>query len=142
MPTQPANGSVQAARIPEEYRDLREKKGFAHLATLRPDGRPQVTPMWYGFDGDRILFSTTTARQKHDNVRHDPRVAVSILDPEDPYRYLEIRGLVTAIDDDEGNAFINSMAKKYRDLDVYPWDGPEAHRVVITVTPAKTFPAS
>ncbi len=140
MATQTTDPTIRPAQIPEELRDLLDKKGFAHLATLRPDGSPQSTPMWYGFDGGTLLFSTTTGRQKYRNVTANPQVAVSILDPEDPYRYLEIRGVVTQIDDDEGNAFINSMAKKYRDLDVYPWDGPGDHRVVMRVTPVRTYP--
>lgn len=128
--------------IPESVRDLLDKKGFAHLATLRADGTPQVTPMWFGFDGEHILFSTTTRRQKYRNLRRNPNVAFSITDPDDPYRYLEVRGVIAEIGEDEGNEFINSMAKKYRDLDLYPWDGPGDKRVVIKVTPVKTVPAA
>ena len=128
--------------IPESVRDLLDKEGFAHLATLRADGTPQVTPMWFGFDGEHILFSTTTRRQKYRNLRRNPNVAFSITDPDDPYRYLEVRGVIAEIGEDEGNEFINSMAKKYRDLDLYPWDGPGDKRVVIKVTPVKTVPAA
>ena len=78
--------------IPEKYRDLFQKRAFASLGTLMPDGRPQVTPVWCDFDGEHVIFNSAKGRQKDRNVRRDPRVSLAIIDPENPYRYLEIRG--------------------------------------------------
>ncbi|WYB33658.1 PPOX class F420-dependent oxidoreductase [Streptomyces sp. SM1P] len=73
---------------------------FAHLATIRPDSTPQVNPMWFGWDGEYLYFTNTTTRYKYRNVTQHPVVSVSINDPEQPYRYLEIRGSVERIDPD------------------------------------------
>jgi hypothetical protein len=124
--------------IPESHADILEKKGFAHVATIGPRSEPQSSPVWYGWDGTHLLFSQTTGRQKYKNLRRDSRVAVSIADPDNPYRYLEIRGHVDSIEDDEGNKFIDSMAKKYIDQDAYPWHQPGDHRVVVKVRPEHT----
>jgi PPOX class probable F420-dependent enzyme len=124
--------------IPDSHRDILEKKGFAHVATIGTDGEPHSSPVWYDWDGQHFLFSQTKTRQKFRNVQRDPRVSVSITDPDNPYRYLEIRGTVEGIDDDEGNAFINAMAKKYIDQDVYPWPQPGDERVVVRVRPDHT----
>src|SRR5687767_1866019 len=124
--------------IPNSHVDILDKKGFAHLATLGPDGEPQASPVWYDWDGEQILVSQTTTRQKYRNVQKDPRVAVSITDPDNPYRYLEVRGEVVSIEKDEGNAFINKMAKKYIDKDEYPWNRPGDERVVVTIVPKHT----
>lgn len=125
--------------IPEAYRDVLENpQSFAHWATVGPDGSPQVNPVWFEFDGEQIVISQTKTRQKYRNVRRDPRVALSILDPDNPYRYLEVRGEVVEISDDDGNAFINKMAKKYIGQDEYPWDRPEDERVVVRIQPRRT----
>ena len=124
--------------IPDSHRDILAKSGFAHVATIGPDGEPQSSPVWYDWDGEHFLFSQTKGRQKYRNVQREAWVAVSITDPDNPYRYLEIRGTVDGIDDDEGNAFINAMAKKYIDQDVYPWPQPGDERIVVKVTPGHT----
>lgn len=124
--------------IPKDYQDLLEKAGFAHAATLGKSGEPQTTPVWYDWDGQHVKISLTTTRQKYRNLRRDPRVALSIQDPENPYRTLEVRGRVDAIEDDDGNAFINSLAKKYLGADEYPYDGPDDKRVVVTIVPEHT----
>src|SRR3979409_1151371 len=99
--------------IPEKYRDLFQKKAFASLATLMPDGRPQVTPVWGDYDGDHVIFNSAKGRQKDRNVRRDARVALAITDPDNPYRYMEIRGTVAEITEQGANDHINKMAKKY-----------------------------
>ena len=86
--------------IPEKYRDLFTKRAFASLGTLMPDGRPQVTPVWCDLEGDHVVFNSAKGRQKDRNVRRDPRVALAVVDPDNPYRYLEIRGRVTEITED------------------------------------------
>lgn len=112
--------------------------GFASVATIGPDGAPQVNPVWFGWDGEHIRFSQTTMRQKVKNLQRDPRIALSIMDPENPYRYLEVRGKVVAVEPDPGNAFINSMAKKYVDQDVYPWTREGDVRIIMVVEPLST----
>ena len=124
--------------IPDSHRDILEKKGLAHVATIGPTGEPHNSPVWFEWDGEHVLFSQTKTRQKYKNLLRDPRVSLSITDPDNPYRYLEIRGTVEGIDDDEGNAFINAMAKKYIDQDVYPWPQPGDERVVVKVRPDHT----
>lgn len=124
--------------IPEGYADLLDSKALAHVATTGPEGEPQVNPVWFGTQDGYIVFSQTTTRQKLRNVQDEPRVALSIVDPTNDYRYLEIRGVVERVDPDPDNAFINSMAKKYLGQDVYPWHRPGDQRVVVFVRPVHT----
>ena len=124
--------------IPDSHADILGKPAFASAATIGPNGEPQNNPVWFGWDGSRIRFSQTTTRQKYRNMRADPRVALSILDPDDPYRYLEVRGVVVDVEDDPDLAFINSMAHKYLGLDRYPWHQPGDERVVIVVEATHT----
>src|SRR5207253_4300596 len=87
--------------IPPEFLDLvTTKKAFANLATVMPNGSPQVTPVWFDFDGKYLRVNSARGRVKDKNMRHDPRVALSILDPDNPYRHLEIRGRVIKITED------------------------------------------
>lgn len=126
------------AVIPEQYADLLQSNGLAHVATIGPKGEPQNNPVWFGWDGTHLLFSQTKSRQKYRNLLREPRVALSIVDPTNPYRYLEIRGKVVRIDEDPDKKFINSMAKKYINQDVYPWSVPGEERVVVVVEPERT----
>lgn len=118
--------------------DLLESTALAHVATVGGKGEPQVNPVWFGWDGTHVRFSQTTGRQKYKNVQREPRIALSIVDPQNPYRYLEIRGRVVAIEPDPDLDFINSMAKKYLGQDKYPWHRPEDQRVVVVVEPERT----
>src|SRR5512144_871999 len=97
--------------IPAGFRDLFKKKAFAHLATVMPDGRPQVTPVWFDFDGQHIRVNSAKGRVKDKNMRRDPRVALSIQDPDNAYRYLEIRGKVVNITENGAVAHIDALAK-------------------------------
>ena len=124
--------------IPEGYRDLLETTALVHVATLGPDGEPQNNPVWFDWDGEHVKFSQTKTRQKYKNVSRDPRIAFSIVDPENPYRYLEIRGEVTKVEEDPNLDFINAMAKKYLDQDEYPFHQPGDERVVVFVEPKHT----
>jgi PPOX class probable F420-dependent enzyme len=130
--------SSVTSTIPANYADLLESKALADVATIGPHGEPQVNPVWFGWDGTYLSFSQTTTRQKYKNVQRDSRIALSIVDPQNPYRYLEIRGKVVRIDPDPDLAFINSMAKKYLGQDVYPWHRPGDERIVIVVEPEHT----
>jgi PPOX class probable F420-dependent enzyme len=124
--------------IPVGYEDLLESTALAHVATLGPHGEPQSNPVWFDWDGEHVKFSQTKARQKYRNLQRDPRIALSIVDPENPYRYLEIRGEVTRVEEDLDIDFICSMAKKYLGLDRYPYHQPDDERVVVFVRPEHT----
>lgn len=123
----------------EKNADLLESNALAHVATVGPRGEPQVNPVWFGWDGIHLRFSQTTTRQKYKNVQREPRIALSIVDPANPYRYLEIRGKVVAVEPDPEFAFIDSMAKKYLGQDKYPWNQPGDERVVIVVAPERSL---
>src|SRR5438067_9975192 len=124
--------------IPEKYKDLFQKRAFASLGTLMPDGRPQVTPVWCDFDGDHVIFNSARGRQKDKNVRRDPRVALAVIDPENPYRYLEIRGRVVEITEEGAAEHINKLAKKYLGVDKYPYGQPGEVRVLYKIKPEHT----
>ena len=124
--------------IPDSHKDILESKAVAHIATIGPDGGPQNNPVWFDWNGDHLIFSQTKTRKKYANLQRDPRIAISIVDPENIYRYVEIRGTVERIDEDQDNAFINSMAKKYMGQEVYPWHQPTDERVVVYVKPERT----
>src|ERR1700750_1773367 len=99
--------------VPASHADLLERPLFAHLATVRPDGAPQSSVMWFDWDGERIRMTHTKTRQKFRNLENDPRVALSIADPTDGYRVLEVRGVVEAIeDDDDQGSFYLSLQKR------------------------------
>jgi len=121
------------AKIPENYLDLFEKRAFGNLATLMPDGHPQVTPVWVDYDGTYVLFNSARGRQKDRNVRRDPRVAVAVQDPDNPYRYLEIRGRVVEITEEGADAHIDKLAKKYLGMDKYPYRTPGEVRVMYKI---------
>jgi hypothetical protein len=124
--------------IPEKYADLFQKRAFASLGTLMPDGRPQVTPVWCDFDGQHVIFNSARGRQKDRNVRRDPRVALAIVDPDNPYRYLEIRGTVVEITEDGAAQHIDKMAKKYMGVEKYPYAQPGEVRVLYKIRPEHT----
>jgi PPOX class probable F420-dependent enzyme len=119
----------------QKYSDLFQKKAFANLGTLMPDGSPQVTPVWIDYDGKYILFNSALGRVKDKNVRRDPRVSVSIQDPDNPYRYLEIRGRVVEITQAGADDHINKLSQKYLGQAVYPYRQPGEVRVLYKVQP-------
>jgi PPOX class probable F420-dependent enzyme len=102
-----------AASIPDKYKDLFNKVAFAHLATLMPDGRPQVTPVWFDLDGSYIRVNSAKGRVKDRNMRRNNKVALSIADPDNPYRHLAVQGKVVDITEQGADAHINALAKKY-----------------------------
>ncbi len=124
--------------IPDKYRDLFTKRAFASLGTLMNDGSPQVTPVWVDLEGDLVVVNTARGRQKDKNMRRDPRVALAIIDPENPYRYLEIRGRVAEITEDGADAHIDKMAKKYLGADKYPYRQSGEVRVMFKIRPERT----
>ena len=121
------------ASFPEKYRDLFQKKAFGAFTTLMPDGSPQTTPVWVDLQGDRIWINSAVGRQKDRNVRRDPRVAVAVSDPDNPYRYVELRGRVKEITQDGAAAHVDAMAKKYLGKDKYPFAQPGEQRVLYKI---------
>lgn len=100
--------------FPPEYLDLFEKKAFAHLATIMADGTPQVTPIWIDYDGEYLLVNSAKGRVKDRNMEQRPHVAVDIIDPDNPYRYVAIRGRVVEITEEGGREHIDKLEFKYR----------------------------
>lgn len=123
--------------IPEPFKDLLQKKAFASLATVNPDGTPQVTPVWVDSDGAHLRFNTAKGRVKDKNLRRNPVVALAIVDPDNPYRYLQVRGRVTEIAEAGADAHIDALAKKYLGQDTYPFRRPGEVRVIYKIRPER-----
>jgi PPOX class probable F420-dependent enzyme len=123
------------AEISPMVRSLLEGKNFAHIATTMKDGSPQNTAVWVDIEGNNILFNTAEGRVKPRNLRRNPKVAISITDSENPYRAAFIRGRVTNITPEGGDAHIDKLARKYMGVDSYPNRQPGEVRLVVTVEP-------
>ncbi len=128
-----------ATTIPASHADLLQmtKPAFAQLATVNADGTPQVTPVWVDFDGTHVLVNTARGRVKTKNLERNPRVALSISDPQNPYRYVGIQGRVVEMTEKGGDAHIDKMAKKYLNKDSYPFRQPGEVRVIVKIAPDK-----
>lgn len=124
-----------AQTIPDNFKDLLGKPAFANLATIMADGSPQVTPVWFDYDGKNILINTAKGRVKDRNMRKNPNVALSIMDPGNPYRHLAIRGKVTEITEKGADEHIDKLAKKYLNLEKYPHRTPGEVRVIYKISP-------
>jgi PPOX class probable F420-dependent enzyme len=123
--------------IPQQYADLFEKQAFGNLGTLMKDGSPQVTPVWVDFDGKHVRFNSAKGRVKDLNIRRDPRVAITLQDPANPYRYLEVRGRVVEITENGADDHINKLSQKYLGKPVYPFRKPGEVRVLYKMEPQK-----
>ncbi|CAN7260416.1 PPOX class F420-dependent oxidoreductase [Phenylobacterium sp. LjRoot219] len=122
----------------QDYSDLlQEKRTFAHLATTMPDGAPQVTPVWIDYRDGRVLVNTAKGRVKTRNMHLGSPVALSITDPDNPYRYVQVRGVVSKIHDEGADAHIDFLAKKYLDKDKYPFRQPGEERVIYEIEPQR-----
>jgi len=121
----------------EARKALSEGKNFATIATLMPDGSPQATVVWVDTDGEHVIFNTGEGRVKTENLRRDPRVAVSVFNPERPYDKVNIRGKVVEMIHEGAVDHVNSMAKKYMGVDVYPGlaANPDEKRVIVKIAP-------
>ena len=126
-----------ATTIPEPFKDLFTKVAFAHLATLMADGSPQVTPVWCDFDGTYIRVNSAKGRVKDKNMRRNKRVALSIMDPDNSYRHLDVQGEITEITEQGADAHIDALAKKYLGKDKYPFRAPGEVRVIYKIVPKK-----
>jgi PPOX class probable F420-dependent enzyme len=116
-------------------RKLLEGRNFAHIATLMPDGSPQVTPVWVDYDGQYVLVNTAEGRAKPRNVRRDPRVALSVVNQENPYQMVSIRGRVIEVTNQGADEHIDKLAKKYLGQDKYPFRQPGEQRLIFKIEP-------
>ena len=124
-------------KIPVSHADILAKKSFANLATLMPDGSPQVTPVWIDYDGKHVFINTAKGRQKDRNLQRSPQIALAVADPDNPYRYVQIRGKVVGEKTDGAIEHINRLAKKYMGVDEYPNLREEDTRVIYEIEPEK-----
>jgi len=122
--------------IPDKFLDLlQQKKAFADLATVMPDGSPQVTPVWFDYRDGVIRVNTAKGRVKARNMKPGAPVALAIMDPDNPYRYIQIRGRVKREVEQGADAHIDSLAKKYLGKDKYPWAQAGQVRVIYEIEP-------
>jgi PPOX class probable F420-dependent enzyme len=119
-----------SASIPEDLRDLVDRPLFGALGTVRPDNTVQVNPMWFDFDGEHIRFTHTTYRAKFRNLQRNPSMSLLITDPDDPLRYLELRGRLARIEPDPTGQFYVHLSRRYGDPDQAP-PVDSADRVVL-----------
>jgi PPOX class probable F420-dependent enzyme len=126
---------VKMASIPDNFLDLVQKKAFANLATVMADGSPQVTPVWFDYTNGAIRVNTAKGRVKSRTLRPGAPVALAIMDPDNAYRYLQIRGRVRGSTEQGADAHIDSLAKKYLGKDTYPFRQPGEVRVMYEIEP-------
>jgi PPOX class probable F420-dependent enzyme len=138
---QPVTTDQPVPQVPESHRDLLQRPLIAHLATVRPSGEPQTNPMWFGWDGERIRLTHTRTRQKFRNLQAEPRVALSVTDPADAQRYLEVRGVVEAIEDDAGGRFYRQLRGRYGVDPDAPMPDADV-RVVLVIRPTTVLARS
>ena len=124
-----------STQIPDEFRALLTGPNFAHLATTMKDGSPQVTPVWVDLEDDLVIINTADGRVKANNMDRTGKVALSVADPENPYRYIQVRGEVAEKTHEDADKHIDEMAKKYMGVDTYPYHDPNVTRVIFKVRP-------
>ena len=117
---------------------LLEEKQIAQLATVMPDGSPQLTPVWIDVepDGSHVLVNTAEGRVKTRNVERDPRVALSVVDSQNPYRYAIVRGEIVERRHEGADEHIDKLSKQYLDKDIYPFRTPDMQRVILRIKPS------
>lgn len=126
------------AKIPDSHSDIFAKKAFAHIATIDADGSPQVTPVWIDYDGEHVLFNTARGRKKDRNLQARPRVAVSVQDPDNPYRYVGLQGKVVDVTEDGAIEHIHALSNKYTGQD-YPNLQEGEVRVIYKIEPENVW---
>jgi PPOX class probable F420-dependent enzyme len=124
-------------KIPTSHQDILEKRSYAHVATIDADGKPQVTPVWIDYDGEYLLINSQRGRKKDRNLRERPQVAISVQDPDNPYRYLGIQGRVVDITEEGAAEHIHKLSRKYggRDYPLKPGDV----RVIYKIQPINVW---
>ena len=121
----------------DQYTDIFQKKAFAHLATVGSDGTPQVTPVWVDFDGTYVRFNTARGRVKQKNLTRNPKVALAVQDPDNPYRYVQVRGRIAEATEQGADAHIDALAKKYLGQEKYPYRQSGEVRVMYKILPER-----
>jgi PPOX class probable F420-dependent enzyme len=127
------------ARIPAALMDLLEGDALAHLATVRADGTPHVTPLWIDHDGDTLLVNVRVDRVKAANMRERPAVAISIVDPRNPYRYLSITGVVVSWSEEGWREHMDELSRRYMKVARYPWSFPDERRAIFRIAPKHVY---
>ena len=127
---------MASTTVPEKFLPvLKDKKAFAHLATVMPDGSPQVTPVWFFYQDGKFIVNTARGRVKDKNMTKNARVALSITDPDNPYAHIAVRGKIARITEEGADASIDALAKKYLGQDKYPFRQPGEVRVIYEIEP-------
>jgi len=124
--------------IPETHRDILDKRSFAHVATVNDKGMPQVTPVWIDYDGQHVLVNSQKGRKKDRNLRQQGQIALSIQDPDNPYRYLGLQGQVVEITEEGAEAHIHKLSHKYTGQD-YTGLKPGDVRVIYKIEPTQVW---
>ncbi len=129
------------AEIPDNYKDLLERPILFILATVQPDSQPQVTPVWGDHVDGNLRINTAMGRQKWKNLSERPQATVLVIDPDNPMRYMEIRGKVVNETTEGADGVIDKLAKDYLGVDVYPYHTPDETRVTFLIEPVKVIAA-
>jgi PPOX class probable F420-dependent enzyme len=127
------------ADIPEEYRDLLVRPVVVSLGVTLPNGRLQVLPIWCDYDGGRVRINTATTTARYQAWQTQPQATVLAVDPDDPFRYLEIRGRVVAIETAGADAHIDALSRKYLGVDTFPWHNPSVTRAICSIQPERVI---
>lgn len=127
---------MATSELSEDLAALLRRPILAHIATVMADGTPQSTPVWIDTDGSSVVFNTAKGRVKHRNIVRNPAVAISLVDDENPYRMVEIRGTAEVVEEG-ADQHIDAMAKKYLGEDTYPFRQPGEERVIVRVHPTR-----
>lgn len=131
--------SVVSVTIPDSHADLLTGPVYVTLVTIMPNGQPQATPVWANFDGERVWVNSAKGRQKDKNMRRNNKVAILAIDPGDPFRWIEVRGTVTAITEEGALDHINALSKLYNGNEDYysynPVNKGKETRVIYKITP-------
>ena len=127
------------AKIPESHAHILESKALLYLALTLKDGTPHVSPLWFNMEGDLIVINSAKGRLKDIVMRARPAVAAAIVDPENPFCWLGVRGRVVEITEEGAEANVDALAKKYLGVDVYPNRQPGMVRVLYKIRPEKVF---
>ena len=131
------------AELTGKARELFEDPNLGFLATVMPDGSPQVSPVWVDVENGYVRFNTATGRVKDRNIRRDPRVAISVANRDDPYDKVDVRGrVVDIVEGDEAEAHIDALSQKYRGETPYPWWTPGERRVLVRIEPERVSTGS
>ncbi len=128
-----------AGQMSEGVKKLFEEANFGHLATVMPDGSPQVTPVWVDYDGTHILVNTAEGRQKPRNIRRDPRVAIDVVRQGSEYAFAQVRGRVVEITTEGAEEHIDRLAKKYLGRDKYPFRQASERRIILKIAPEHVY---